>query len=71
MEVERLPGSLKQQCVARSQRGLPGIQFDAGPLGRDNDQIAAVGHHAGKDSAADQAGARRDDDFGKAGRLSE
>ena len=48
VEVERLPGSLKQQCVARSQRWPRGIRSMPARWDRDTDQIAAVGHMPGK-----------------------
>ena len=67
MNIECLPGSLQQQGIARAQRDLPVAHLAALALNRDDEQVAAFGHHAGEGDFPDQCGTRRYHDFCQAG----
>ena len=58
---------LQQQRVAGREDGLVGPEVLALALDGEDDEVAALGDHAGEGRLADEAGAGRDDDLGDAG----
>ena len=69
--VERLPGPLEQQRVARGQHGLVRTLVLTPALHGQDDEIAAGRDHPRKHGLPDHAGSGRDDDLGETGRAVE
>ncbi len=67
MLVERGPGALQQHRVAHLESHFARAEILAAALHREDQQVAALGDHAGEDLAPHQRGARRDHDLGQAG----
>ena len=64
--VQRLPCALQEQRVADLEFRLRRIERHIRAGDGENDEIAALRHHAGEGGGADQSGSRWDHHFGQA-----